>query len=396
VEIRYFDFKLAEKPCRVATEKIVAGFEKAFPNIKVKLEEAAWADFYKKLVIMVQGGTPPDVTRTGVDALASLCDMGALEPNRDWLRQNGGEDILTRIPPAIRNGLRFENEDYNFSTHFTLDALTWNKALFERAGLDPDRPPQNWDEFVATATKLTDPAKDQYGFGLISERSSSTSRRALQWMLSAGAELFTPDRTELALNSDAGARGFQFWVDLARKHRVTPPGYTNFKWKDVLTGYGQGKIAMFEAPPHGAMLVEPEFPGIVQKSNLGPLPSPWRPPLGMVGHAVLSGTSHKEEAFLFAKWLASADAAVEFGRGAYYAPLRSDAREDPRIVTEKLLAQEGQLADVAIPSQTGHPKWPQIEDKFLDAISGALSGARTPKQALEEFVRAGNAILKQA
>ena len=33
--------------------------------------------------------------------------------------------------------------------------LYWNKAAFKEAGLDPNKPPENWDELVEYGKKLT-------------------------------------------------------------------------------------------------------------------------------------------------------------------------------------------------------------------------------------------------
>ncbi len=44
--------------------------------------------------------------------------------------------------------------------------LYWNKDLFEAAGLDPETPPANWDEWAEYAAKLTDESKNVYGSGI--------------------------------------------------------------------------------------------------------------------------------------------------------------------------------------------------------------------------------------
>ena len=39
--------------------------------------------------------------------------------------------------------------------NFTTLLLYWNKDMFKEAGLDPNRPPQNWQEQLQYAQKLT-------------------------------------------------------------------------------------------------------------------------------------------------------------------------------------------------------------------------------------------------
>jgi ABC-type sugar transport system permease subunit/ABC-type glycerol-3-phosphate transport system substrate-binding protein len=45
-------------------------------------------------------------------------------------------------------------------------ALLYRRDMFYEAGLDPDRPPRDWDEFLDYARRLTRPERGQYGFGL--------------------------------------------------------------------------------------------------------------------------------------------------------------------------------------------------------------------------------------
>lgn len=44
--------------------------------------------------------------------------------------------------------------------------MMWNKDLFEEAGLDPETPPANWDEWADFAAKITNEDKNVYGSGL--------------------------------------------------------------------------------------------------------------------------------------------------------------------------------------------------------------------------------------
>lgn len=44
--------------------------------------------------------------------------------------------------------------------------MYWNKDLFKQAGLDPETPPVNWDEWAKDAAKITDSSKNIYGSGI--------------------------------------------------------------------------------------------------------------------------------------------------------------------------------------------------------------------------------------
>ena len=44
--------------------------------------------------------------------------------------------------------------------------MIWNKDMFKEAGLDPENPPETWDELIDASQKLT---KDFDGDGSVSE-----------------------------------------------------------------------------------------------------------------------------------------------------------------------------------------------------------------------------------
>ena len=44
--------------------------------------------------------------------------------------------------------------------------MMWNKDLFAEAGLDPEAPPTNWDQWAEYAAKITNEDKNVYGSGL--------------------------------------------------------------------------------------------------------------------------------------------------------------------------------------------------------------------------------------
>jgi ABC-type glycerol-3-phosphate transport system substrate-binding protein len=395
VELRFYDWKLTDKPPRKALEAIAAEFQKKYPNIKVKLEEVSWPDHQKKLVVLAQGGSPPDVARITDAGVLPLADIGAIVPLTEWALRNKADDFLTKIPQSVRKGLQYKGADYIACATASMDILTWNKALFKEAGLNPEKPPITWDELAEVARKLTDPKKDQYGWGIMSERSNSASRRVIAWILSGGGELFNEKGSELIANSEGGLRGFQFWADLALKYKATPPGSANAAFRDVMRGYGQGKIAMFDGGPNNPKMAEVDYPGILERTDMGPMPDPWRCPLRSTGFVVMNGSKYKEEAMLLVSWMTSVYGQVEYGLESYEVPIRSDAAGDPKLKRERLLMQSAAQAKRGVANPALHIKFAEIEQKLFDAMQATLAGSKSAKQALDDFIAEGNKILRR-
>ena len=50
---------------------------------------------------------------------------------------------------------------YGVPTNFGKTILFYRADLFRQAGLDPNRPPRNWDELYSTAQRLTSPSRQK-------------------------------------------------------------------------------------------------------------------------------------------------------------------------------------------------------------------------------------------
>ncbi len=109
----------------------------------------------------LSGSTPPDmVLLSGSDLVSSYREQGLVEPLDPWIKATGID--LDDIYPAPLAQCRMQD-----GTHLCLpwgcdiDALFWNKDLFQAAGLDPERPPETMEELVEYANKLT--IRDEQG-----------------------------------------------------------------------------------------------------------------------------------------------------------------------------------------------------------------------------------------
>lgn len=143
-------------------KQIIADFEKANPDIKVKYVGIAAKEYQSKVDTAIQGGGLPDVGGVGAAMLAEFSAQNALEPlderltksslngrlNKDMVASlkaaGGGDGTLYSIPTSANNGVLYYRTD-----------------LFQKAGLDA---PTTWDKFYEAAHKLTDAKKNAFGY----------------------------------------------------------------------------------------------------------------------------------------------------------------------------------------------------------------------------------------
>lgn len=124
------------------------------PHVTFNITILENADFKSRLVTVMQAGDPPDLFQSwGGGVLWEFADNGlvrniAPELEGEWKDSFSAQSALE---------LYGQNGEY-YGVPWTWGAIGvfYNKPLFEQAGLDPENPPQTWDEFLAAVQTLKD------------------------------------------------------------------------------------------------------------------------------------------------------------------------------------------------------------------------------------------------
>ena len=394
VKIRYMDWKLNDsKEILELYQALVKDFEAKNPDIKVELAPVQWEQRMQKMMTEIQAGLPPDVARV------SVVDMGGLFPLLQRvdvpLKALGVYDeIMSTIPPkfvednVVRNGAV-----YGVPAYITADGLMYNKRMFKAAGLDPDKPPKTWAEFLDYAKKLTRPP-ERYGYGMFGDKSGSTARRWLRVFWDAGCEFVSRDFKKAMLNSKPECiAAFKREIDYARVEKIVPPGATKADFEFVITAFAQERIAMHMGGPNNAVIANGRNPGIIEHLALVPMPATGAALAGGDANVIPAGTKNVVQA---AKWIAfinSRDVQVKVGVVAKLGPSRNDARQAPEIQSDPFLSFRPPADALYAPYNT--PKWGKLQTVLYDIVQSALLGDETPEEALKSGEKKLNAILTE-
>jgi multiple sugar transport system substrate-binding protein len=127
--------------------KLARAFELANPGIKVQVLVEPSGGVFEALIA---AGNQPDLIVGAFGSMhAKYAAMGALVPLDDL---PGAQELFARLDPiAMHQDL---GQQYYVPLGLDVQAMIYNKELFEEAGLDPNKPPQTFDEFLAAAEQL--------------------------------------------------------------------------------------------------------------------------------------------------------------------------------------------------------------------------------------------------
>ncbi|MET9170173.1 ABC transporter substrate-binding protein [Streptomyces misionensis] len=142
-----------------AVGSLVAGFEKAHPNIHVRVVGNMTDDKINQ-ALRAGGDQAPDVVSSfTTNNVGKFCSSGALVDLDPFLKKDG-IDPATTFPKAMNEYTRFDGNRCTVPLLGDAYGLYYNKTAFRKAGIA--RPPRTWSEFETDAEKLTIPAGDSY------------------------------------------------------------------------------------------------------------------------------------------------------------------------------------------------------------------------------------------
>ncbi|MBI3997925.1 MAG: extracellular solute-binding protein, partial [Armatimonadetes bacterium] len=138
---------------------MTAAYERAKPGVRIRWVDVQFGAIEQKLLAALAGGVPPDAVNLNTEMVIRLAERDALV------------DMDAAVPPEARaryfEGLwrsaQFRGRTYALPWYVVPNVIAYNAAIYKRAGLNPNEPPQTEDEMIQQARTIKDRAKT-YGF----------------------------------------------------------------------------------------------------------------------------------------------------------------------------------------------------------------------------------------
>ncbi|NUO45805.1 MAG: ABC transporter substrate-binding protein [Streptomyces sp.] len=142
-----------------AVKSLIAGFEKAHPNIHVNVVGNMTDDKINQ-ALRAGGSKAPDVISSfTTNAVGKFCSSGALVDLNPFF-EKAGVDPAKTFPTAMNEYTQFEGNRCTAPLLGDAYGLYYNKTAFQKAGIAS--PPKTWSEFESDAKKLTIPQGDSF------------------------------------------------------------------------------------------------------------------------------------------------------------------------------------------------------------------------------------------
>lgn len=377
--LTYFTFSAAPDHLK-DLNNIIAGFEKTYPSIKIKVQTASYNDYFTKLQAQVASGQAPDTFELNYENFVTYASSGRLLNLSKIAATDRFFNPGVYYPRAYQ-AFQLKGTQFGLPETFSVVLLIYNKDLFRKAGVAFPKKTWKWADELAAAKRLTNG-------GVFGDFQPVQFFEFYKVLAQNGGTFFNPAKTKATFNSAKGIAALN-WLLRKTKPEGVMPTAEQMGGLDDTAMFKAGKLAMWhngiwqftglkDAPFEWDVIVEP---GNVTKAH------------HFFANAVVGSakTTHSREVWTWLRYFTSNPAAVRIRVGnswelpavqnkrlfALYLSQKPPASREPvfealdNIVTPPVIKQQQQLQDTV--------------GKWLDrASAGQLSAAQALNGAAGE------------
>ncbi|HEV7260491.1 MAG TPA: ABC transporter substrate-binding protein [Bosea sp. (in: a-proteobacteria)] len=398
-EISFFYPVAVGGPITKLIDTYAADFEKANPSIKVK---PIYAGTYQETIVKAltahKSGTPPVTSVLLSTDMFTLIDEEAIVPFDDFVKTEDDKKWLAGFYPGFMQNSQTGGKTWGIPFQRSTIVLYWNKELFKEAGLDPEKPPQNWAEHLEFAQKLT--KRDASG-NVTQWGTQIPSSGFPYWLFQA----LTTEADALLMNQAGDTtyydkpgvvEALQYWIDLSQKHKVHPPGIV--EWGTTPKDFFEKKVAMIWTTTGNLTNVRSnaKFP-----FGVAMLPAHKRrgSPTGG-GNFYISKKAtpaQQQAAFQFIKWITQPERAAQWSIDTGYVAVSKAAYETEAmkkyVVEFPPAAVARDQLEFAVAELSTHENQ-RVTKALNDGLQAALTGTKPAQKAMEDAQVEAERILK--
>ncbi|TXS43342.1 sugar ABC transporter substrate-binding protein [Streptomyces sp. uw30] len=370
-------------------EGLIADFEKKYPGTDVKWIDQPAEGYADKISADAAGGTLPDVVNVSPDLVAPLAkaglaldlDKAASQYKKEYLE---GAWASHRIP-----GMQ---GTYAFPWYLNTGPLFYNKTLFKEAGLDAEQPPKTYDEVFDAALKM---AKETDG-----KVATLANVPTVEDFGRYGVELMNKEGTAFSFNDAKGVELLTKYKELYDAKALDPQALTatpESSGKKFLTG----AVAMNPGSALDLGNFKKQAPNLYK--NIGitdQITSTGHVNMYVMGVMVNAQTKRTPAAVAFAHYVTDAAHQMSFAKQVAIFPSTAGSLDDPYFTKEDG-TDETRVRVAAAKSLKNAVNYTpvlfseQMKTELRNEVAKALQGKESPKEALDNAVKACNTLLQQ-
>ena len=362
---------------------LIAEYEAAHPGITINWSDLPIGDISTKLATASAGGKAPDVVNLNTSLALALGGKGALTD----LNQAATDEMKSIYVEALWNSPKIGDSIYAFPWYASPDIEIYNKALFEKAGMEV---PTTYNEALDMAVEFYEKT-GAYIFN---------PTQMFYIFLQDGIDILNEDGTAAAFNTQEA-------YDLLAKYKeVVDAGAlptTNWgAWDTELQLFETEQLAIISSAATSVSRIQDEAPDVYANIGLG---SPLKGTTGTSRNAVMnmvvpSGSENQEAAVEFAAWITNDDCQLRFCKEVEIFPSTIAASKDDFFkadITTVNGQARAQAAEANLTSQDfnlGSEKQDDIQTSLKNLSEAIFADGQDIQETLDMIEKDVNNLLK--
>jgi sn-glycerol 3-phosphate transport system substrate-binding protein len=380
-------------------KKLVDRFNGEHPEIKVTaVYTGSYDDTNLKTRAAIKAGRPPAAVIMSANFVREYVINGEVDPFDPLIEKEGKTPAayMDTFWAALKPNAVVDGKVYGVPYQNSTPLMYYSVAAFTDAGLDPDKPPTNWAEWLDAAKKLTKPGGERWGINF------PGTYDYCGWITSAlvmqnGGQYYNHDYGgEVYYNAPSSLGALTLLDTLVNKAKVMPPGVSDAN--TCTSAFFAGRL--------GTMLLSTGSLSFVRENMKAPyrvafLPKSVRKaaPIGGASLILPKGNTPERQAAAWSliNWLTSPEIAGHWSRfTGYFAP-RKAAYDLPEM---KQYLQEHPDAEVALDQLAYAVPWfdtyntVAVRKAMEDQVQAILSGKTSPADAAAAAQKSADELLR--
>lgn len=372
--------------------KLLKKFENENPGIKVRDETlpASTDEQHQFYVINLEGKSSDfDVMSMDVIWVPEFAKAGWLRDLSHLLDEEEKKDFFPGPMKAVTYGGRL----YAIPWYIDAGILYYRKDLLGKYGFSP---PETWDELVRTSLYIMKREKEIYGFLWQGKQYEGLVCNVLEYFWGNGGDVLRSG--EVVIDGKENIYALKFMRDIIVKYKISPPLVTTAIEEPTRHLFGNGKAVFMRNWPYAWNIFEKEGSPVKGKVGVALLPSFIEgysaSTLGGWQLGVNRYSRHPGEAEKLIKFLSQPESQKTLALTIGYKPSRKSLYDDAELKrAQPFVASLYEVFMKARPRPVT-PYYVMITQVMQPEFSAAISGIKTPEQALESASKQIKHILK--
>jgi len=361
-------------PAAACVKTAATDFNASQSQYVLNIRNLAFTDFNQQVTTAIAGGQTPDLMIVDNPDNARYAAAGALADLSDYVKAWGQGDQFLSGP---WNSTIWQGKNYGIPLGSNTVVLWINTDMAKAAGLDPANPPKTWTDFETWAQKMTDPAKGIYGTALLAKKDETGTFLFLPWVLQNGGTL-------AKLDSPESIAALAFWTDLVKKGYAPKTAVTD-GFAEIYTQFTTGKAAMMISGTWNVATIKKDAPTLNWEVATLPYTKQPASSLGGENWVMFNSAKQKDGAWAFLKFVTDVSYGTKLTDCMGYIPSRKDvlaqvASKSANDPTMQVFLKQMESAQARGPL----PNWSDVSAFIQEAMQEALTGQKTPDQAMKD------------